>query len=380
MTPDPAAQDGQTPVRLLLAEDQVMIREALAALLSFEGDMEIVAQVGRGDEVLKAAQDTHPDVAVLDIEMPGLDGLAAAAELKKILPGTKIVILTTFGRPGFLRRAMESGVSAFLVKDSPADKLSQTIRRVLAGERVIDPDLAAAALADGLNPLTPRERDVLEASTDGGTIAQIAGEVLPRGVSFDWTELAYQQILAGNTSMYVFPLCILLAFLVLAAQYESWSLPLAVVLIVPMTLLFALTGVLLTHGDSNIFTQVGFVVLIALACKNAILMVEFAHDQETQNGMAIVPAALEAARLRLRPILMTSFAFIMGVIPLVLATGAGAEMRHAMGVAVFSGMLGVSAFGIFLTPVFFVAIRTVAARRAERKAATVLLPAPAGDD
>jgi len=138
--------------------------------------------------------------------------------------------------------------------------------------------------------------------------------------------------------------------------------------------------VLLTHGDSNIFTQVGFVVLIALACKNAILMVEFAHDQETQNGMAIVPAALEAARLRLRPILMTSFAFIMGVIPLVLATGAGAEMRHAMGVAVFSGMLGVSAFGIFLTPVFFVAIRTVAARRAERKAATVLLPAPAGDD
>jgi two-component system response regulator DesR len=149
MTPDPAAQDGQTPVRLLLAEDQVMIREALAALLSFEGDMEIVAQVGRGDEVLKAAQDTHPDVAVLDIEMPGLDGLAAAAELKKILPGTKIVILTTFGRPGFLRRAMESGVSAFLVKDSPADKLTQTIRRVLAGELVIDPDLAAAALADG---------------------------------------------------------------------------------------------------------------------------------------------------------------------------------------------------------------------------------------
>jgi len=140
MTPEPA----KNPIRLLLAEDQVMIREALAALLSFEGEFEVVAQVGRGDEVLKAAQDTHPDVAVLDIEMPGLDGLAAAAELKKILPGTKIVILTTFGRPGFLRRAMESGVSAFLVKDSPADKLTQTIRRVLAGELVIDPDLAAA--------------------------------------------------------------------------------------------------------------------------------------------------------------------------------------------------------------------------------------------
>ncbi len=138
-----------------------MIREALAALLSFEDDMEVVAQVGRGDEVAKAARDTNPDVALLDIEMPGMDGLAAAAELKKNHPHIKIVILTTFGRPGFLRRAMESGVSAFLVKDSPADKLTQTIRRVLAGERVIDPDLAAAALADGLNPLTPRERDVL---------------------------------------------------------------------------------------------------------------------------------------------------------------------------------------------------------------------------
>jgi two-component system, NarL family, response regulator DesR len=157
------------PVRLLLAEDQVMIREALAALLSFEGDIEVVAQVGRGDEVLKAAEATQPDVAVLDIEMPGMDGLTAAAELKRLRPATKIVILTTFGRPGFLRRAMESGVSAFLVKDSPADKLTQTIRRVLAGERVIDPDLAAAALADGVNPLTPRERDVLEASADGRT-------------------------------------------------------------------------------------------------------------------------------------------------------------------------------------------------------------------
>src|SRR6266581_3336153 len=138
------------PVRLLLAEDQVMIREALAALLSFEGDIEVVAQVGRGDEVLTAARQTRPDVAVLDIEMPGMDGLTAAAALKKESPDTKIVILTTFGRPGFLRRAMESGVSAFLVKDSPADKLTQAIRRVLAGERVIDPDLAVAAVASRL--------------------------------------------------------------------------------------------------------------------------------------------------------------------------------------------------------------------------------------
>lgn len=161
-------------IKVLLAEDQVMIREALAALLSFEDDIEVVAQVGRGDEVVKAAQDTAPDVALLDIEMPGMDGLAAAKELKKQSPRIQIVILTTFGRPGFLRRAMESGVSAFLVKDSPADKLTQTIRRVLAGEKVIDPDLAAAALADGVNPLTPRERDVLSESEQGGTIAEIA--------------------------------------------------------------------------------------------------------------------------------------------------------------------------------------------------------------
>ena len=187
------------PVRLLLAEDQVMIREALAALLSFEGDIEVVAQVGRGDEVLKAAEATKPDVAVLDIEMPGMDGLTAAAELKRRHPDIKIVILTTFGRPGFLRRAMESGVSAFLVKDSSADKLTQTIRRVLAGERVIDPDLAAAALADGVNPLTPRERDVLEASADGRTIAEIAAQLyLSEGTVRNYLSACIQKTGARN--------------------------------------------------------------------------------------------------------------------------------------------------------------------------------------
>ena len=196
MTPDRAAG---RPVRLLLAEDQAMIREALAALLSFEGDMEVVAQVGRGDEVLAAARRTHPDVAVLDIEMPGMDGLTAAAALKKHHPDTKIVILTTFGRPGFLRRAMESGVSAFLVKDSPADKLTQTIRRVLNGERVIDPDLAAAALADGVNPLTPRERDVLAASADGRTIAEIAVQLyLSEGTVRNYLSACIQKTGARN--------------------------------------------------------------------------------------------------------------------------------------------------------------------------------------
>jgi two-component system response regulator DesR len=187
------------PVRLLLAEDQVMIREALAALLTFEGEFEVVAQVGRGDEVLAAARKTRPDVAVLDIEMPGMDGLTAAAALKKDNPDIKIVILTTFGRPGFLRRAMESGVSAFLVKDSSADKLTQTIRRVLAGERVIDPDLAAAALADGVNPLTPRERDVLEASADGRTIAEIAAQLyLSEGTVRNYLSATIQKTGARN--------------------------------------------------------------------------------------------------------------------------------------------------------------------------------------
>jgi len=161
-------------IRVLIAEDQAMIREALAALLSFEDDIEVVAQVGRGDEVAAAAEAAAPDVALLDIEMPGMDGLTAAAALRRACPGTKIVILTTFGRPGYLRRAMESGVSGFIVKDSPADKLARTIRDVLRGQRVIDPDLAAAALAEGTSPLTPRERDVLAASDNGAAIAAIA--------------------------------------------------------------------------------------------------------------------------------------------------------------------------------------------------------------
>jgi multidrug efflux pump len=159
----------------------------------------------------------------------------------------------------------------------------------------------------------------------------------------------------------VFPICVLLVFLVLAAKYESLFLPLAIILIVPMCLLSAIAAVWLSGGDNNIFTQIGFFVLAGLACKNAILIVEFAHEIE-QRGQGIVAAAIQAARLRLRPILMTSFAFIMGVVPLVLSSGAGAEMRHAMGIAVFSGMLGVTFFGLFLTPVFYVLLRGVEKR------------------
>jgi two-component system, NarL family, response regulator DesR len=188
-----------TPIRVLIAEDQAMIREALAALLSFEDDIEVVAQVGRGDEVAAAALTAGPDVTLLDIEMPGMDGLAAAAALRRASPDTKIVILTTFGRPGYLRRAMESGVSGFIVKDSPADKLAQTIRLVIGGQKVIDPDLAAAALSEGACPLTPRERDVLAASQDGATIAEIAGALyLSEGTVRNYLSACIQKTGARN--------------------------------------------------------------------------------------------------------------------------------------------------------------------------------------
>ncbi|MGA4445984.1 efflux RND transporter permease subunit [Ectopseudomonas chengduensis] len=199
-------------------------------------------------------------------------------------------------------------------------------------------------------------------------IAKLLEEELPIGMTFEWTDLTYQQILAGNTAIFIFPLCVLLAFLVLAAQYESWSLPLAVILIVPIVLFTAITGVIIAGLDNNIFTQIGLIVLVGLACKNAILLVEFAKEKQ-EEGLDRVAAVLESCRLRLRPILMTSIAFIMAVVPLVLSTGAGAEMRHSMGVAVFSGMIGVTFFGLLLTPVFYVLIRGFVEKRAARKAA-----------
>ncbi|GLZ88510.1 resistance-nodulation-cell division multidrug efflux transporter MexF [Metapseudomonas resinovorans] len=199
-------------------------------------------------------------------------------------------------------------------------------------------------------------------------IGKLLDEELPNGMTYEWTDLTFQQILAGNTAVFIFPLCVLLAFLVLAAQYESWSMPLAVILIVPTVLFSAITGVILAGSDNNIFTQIGLIVLVGLACKNAILIVEFAKEKQ-EEGLDRVAAVLEACRLRLRPILMTSIAFIMGVVPLVLSSGAGAEMRHAMGVAVFSGMIGVTFFGLLLTPVFYVLIRGFVEKGEARKAA-----------
>jgi multidrug efflux pump len=223
-------------------------------------------------------------------------------------------------------------------------------------------------------------------------ISKIATENLPPGFEFQWTDLVYQKIIAGNSAIFIYPLCILLVFLVLAAQYESLRLPLAIILIVPLCLLFALIGVallggennLLTQimetgfhkglrnkGDNNIFTQIGFIVLIGLACKNAILIVEFAKEKHDE-GASPLEAALEACRLRLRPILMTSIAFIAGVYPLVVSTGAGSEMRRAMGTAVFAGMIGVTFLGLFLTPVFYVLMMKLG-----RKPKPAPTPAPA---
>ena len=188
-----------TMIRILLAEDQAMVRGALVALLSLEADMEIVTEVARGDEVLAAALAATPDVALLDIEMPGCDGLTAAAQLHAQLPACRILILTTFGRPGYLRRAMESGVVGFLLKDAPAAQLSSAIRRAMAGERVVDPTLAVSALSDGVSPLTERERDVLAAAAHGASIAEIATSLyLSEGTVRNYLSMAMQKLNAHN--------------------------------------------------------------------------------------------------------------------------------------------------------------------------------------
>ena len=214
--------------------------------------------------------------------------------------------------------------------------------------------------ADLIGDADPR---VLSSAQAMRQLETMSGQLLPNGMNIEWTDLSYQQATQGNTALIVFPVAVLLAFLVLAALYESWTLPLAVILIVPVTMLSALVGVWLTGGDNNVFVQVGLVVLMGLACKNAILIVEFARELEIQ-GKGITEAALEACRLRLRPIVMTSIAFIAGTIPLILGEGAGAEVRGVTGVTVFSGMLGVTLFGLFLTPVFYVTLRKLVTRKA----------------
>jgi multidrug efflux pump subunit AcrB len=201
---------------------------------------------------------------------------------------------------------------------------------------------------------------------------KIADETLPPEYTFEWTQMAYQEKEAGNLAFLIFPLCVLFVWLTHSAEYESFALSTAIILIVPMCLLCGIIAIWARHMDNNIFTQIGFVVLAGMSVKNAVLIVEFAKQQQEHHpDMKAADAAIEASRLRLRPILMTSFAFIFGVIPLITAQGAGAEMRHALGTVVFFGMIGVTFFGIFLTPVFYTVIR----RLFHRKAAPIAAPA-----
>ena len=194
-----STQNAPIPIRILLAEDQAMVRGALAALLSLEPDLSVVAEVARGDQVLTAAHDVHPDIALLDIEMPGRDGLSVAADLHVTMPECRVMILTTFGRAGYLRRALESGVVGFLLKDAPATELANAIRRAMRGERVVDPNLALTALSEGANPLTDRERDVLRAARTGSTIAEIADALyLSQGTVRNHLSAAIQKLDAQN--------------------------------------------------------------------------------------------------------------------------------------------------------------------------------------
>ena len=222
-----------------------------------------------------------------------------------------------------------------------------------------------------LYPASELQGDTLPGTSSAtaiDTMKRLAAETLPSGFSFEWTDLSYQQVSGGNSGLYVFPICVLFVFLVLAAQYGSWSLPFAVILIVPMCLLAATLGVRIMGQDVNILTQIGFVVLVGLAAKNAILIVEFARDIELE-GRPRLEAVIEACRLRLRPILMTSFAFILGVLPLVISSGSGSEMRQAVGVAVFFGMIGVTLFGLIFTPIFYMIVRNLADAQAEQGSA-----------
>jgi hydrophobe/amphiphile efflux-1 (HAE1) family protein len=237
-----------------------------------------------------------------------------------------------------------------------------TMTRTVGPNRVERFNMYPAAPLNGTTSLGFSSGQSLQAVED------VASKTLPQGMNIEWTDIAFQEKLAGNTALFIFPLCVLFVFLTLAAQYESWSLPMAIILIVPMCLLSAIAGIWFRGMDNNILTQIGFVVLVGLACKNAILIVEFAKQQQ-ETGMSRFEAAVEACRLRLRPILMTSFAFILGVVPLMLAGGPGAENRQSLGTAVFFGMLGVTFFGIFLTPVFYAVIMKFVDARVQRKAA-----------
>lgn len=345
----------------------------LEALAKAQG--EIMAKASQAPELagmMASFQVNAPQVQVdLDRVKAKAQGVPLTAIFETLQVNLGPLYANDFNRFGRTYRVIVQADAPFRAQ---VDDIARLKVRNAAGEMVPLAALASVATSSGPDrvmhyngypsvDLTGGPAPGYSSGQATAAIERIVRETLPAGMTFEWTDLTFQEKQAGNTAMFVFPLAVLLAFLILAAQYNSWSLPFTVLLIAPLALLSAIAGVWLSSGDNNIFTQIAFVVLVGLAAKNAILIVEFAHEEE-KKGRDPIAAVLEAARLRLRPILMTSLAFIAGVVPLVIATGAGAEMRHAMGIAVFAGMLGVTFFGLILTPVFYVVIRRLVLRRA----------------
>ncbi|KVM88486.1 efflux RND transporter permease subunit [Burkholderia stagnalis] len=353
---------------------QIEDRGAVGYTRLADAAREFIAQMKNAPEFGRVFTNYQVNVPQLNVDLDRVKAKQLGVSVTDVFNTMQVYLgslyVNDFNRFG---RVYQVRVQADAPFRQRADDILQLKTRNAAGEMVPLSSLVTVTPTFGPE-MVVRYNGYTAADVNGGpapgfssgqtqaAVERIAAQTLPRGVKFEWTDLTYQQLLAGNAAIWVFPISVLLVFLVLAAQYESLTLPLAVILIVPMGILSALTGVWLTQGDNNIFTQIGLMVLVGLSAKNAILIVEFARELE-HDGRTPLEAAIEASRLRLRPILMTSIAFIMGVVPLVTSTGAGAEMRHAMGVAVFFGMLGVTLFGLMLTPVFYVVLRTLAGGR-----------------
>ncbi|ANB16140.1 efflux RND transporter permease subunit [Dokdonella koreensis] len=364
---------------------QVQDRSNFGANELYKQVQNVIAKASQRPELTGVFSGFQVNVPQIDVEVDREKAKAAGVALQDIYDTMQMYLgslyVNDFNRFGRTYQVNAQAEPGFRIN---AEDIGRLKTRNARGDMIPLASFVTARETSGPDRV-PHYNGYLAAEINGGpapgyssgqaqkAIEEVLAQELPNGMAYEWTDLTYQQILAGNTMVYIFPLVVLLVFLVLAAQYESLSLPLAVILIVPMCLLCAILGVLASGGDNNIFTQIGLIVLVGLACKNAILIVEFAKDREAQ-GETVWQAVLDACRLRLRPILMTSLAFVMGVVPLVLSTGAGAEMRRAMGVAVFSGMLGVTFFGLLLTPVFYLLVRRRRARRAT--AAVALQPAP----
>jgi multidrug efflux pump subunit AcrB len=390
----------------LQASFQKEIREGLVNVfgappvdgLGTAGGFKIIIE-DRGDSGLKTLQDAGDKIVAEGSQIPSLQGLFSSfradtpwlfldidrtqaktmgVSMSELFNTLQVFLgslyVNDFNRFG---RTWQVNVQADANYRKQVEDIKQLKVRNAAGTMVPLGSMASVRAISGpatiqrynMYPSAPVNGEAAPGVSSGEAIAameEVSQKNLPHTMRCEWTELAMLQLQTGNTAMLVFVLAVVLVFLVLAAQYESWSLPLAVILVVPMCLLCSIIGVVIAHMDINIFTQIGFVVLVGLACKNAILIVQYAKVG-SDSGVARGEATVEACRLRLRPIIMTSFAFILGVVPLVLSQGAGAEMRRTLGTAVFSGMLGVTLFGIFLTPIFYYVIQWFTERRALAK-------------